>query len=163
MVKYQLIKNKLGTGGKAPYLPKTLLEGSLDIKSAIKALAYGSTATPPDVLAVLENIQRVCIENLSLGRSVNLGFCILKPQVKGIFLSPDEGFSEEKHYIDVTVIPSVAFVKQVSLEAKTQRVATGKILPLLLALENISSGVEEIIAMGDLISIRGENLKFEKS
>ena len=80
MVKYTLFKNKLSTSAIAPYLPKTLLEGTLSFEQFIKALAYGSTATAADVKAVLENIERVCIEHLSQGRSVNLGFCTIRPK-----------------------------------------------------------------------------------
>ena len=163
MVKFQVVKNKLGTEGKAPYLPRTLLEGSLDIRNVIKALAYGSTATPPDVLAVLENLERVCIENLSQGRSVNLGFCILRPKVKGVFQNPEEAFSEDKHSVEVSIVPSQIFVKRVAIEAKTVRVAQGKILPLVISVENISSGAVDTLSSGDLVAIRGENLKFNKA
>ena len=163
MVKFQVVKNKLGTEGKAPYLPRTLLEGSLDIRNVIKALAYGSTATPPDVLAVLENLERVCIENLSQGRSVNLGFCILRPKVKGVFQNPEEAFSEDKHSVEVSIVPSQMFVKRVAIEAKTVRVAQGKILPLVISVENISSGAVDTLNSGDLVAIRGENLKFNKA
>ncbi|MBK7058170.1 MAG: DUF4469 domain-containing protein [Leptospiraceae bacterium] len=163
MVKFQVVKNKLGTEGKAPYLPRTLLEGSLDIRNVIKALAYGSTATPPDVLAVLENLERVCIENLSQGRSVNLGFCILRPKVKGVFQNPEEAFSEDKHSVEVSIVPSQMFVKRVAIEAKTVRVAQGKILPLVISVENISSGAVDTLSSGDLVAIRGENLKFNKA
>ena len=56
MIRYTLLKNKLTTAALAPFLPKTLLEGSITFEQFIKALAYGSTATVADVKAVLENI-----------------------------------------------------------------------------------------------------------
>lgn len=163
MIRYQLIKNKLGTALKAPYLPRTLLAGSLEIRKVIKALAYGSTATPADVLAVLENIERVCIENLSTGRSVNLGFCVMRPQVKGVFQNPEEAFSEDKHSVEVSIIPNPMFVKKVAIEARTIRVALVKTIPLVMSVENISSGAEDTLNTGDLVTVRGENLRFDKA
>jgi hypothetical protein len=163
MIKYTLLKNKLSTAASAPYLPKTLLEGSLLFEQFIKALAYGSTATTADVKAVLENIERVCIENLSQGRSVNLGFCTIRPQVKGSFQNPDDSFTAEKNWVEVSMIPNPAFQKKVTLEAKLQRVAQNKTLPLLVTLENHTTGVAQSMLAGDILTLRGENMKFDKA
>ena len=163
MVKYTLFKNKLSTSAIAPYLPKTLLEGTLSFEQFIKALAYGSTATAADVKAVLENIERVCIEHLSQGRSVNLGFCTIRPQVKGSFQNPEDSFTAEKNWIEVFFLSNPTFEKKVTLEAKLQRVAQNKTLPLPLSLENHTTGLEASMVAGDLLTLHGENLKFDKS
>lgn len=163
MIFFSLLKNKLLTAIQAPYLAKTMLDGALNYENTLKALAYGSTATLADIKAVLENIERVCIENLAQGRSVNLGFCSLRPQVKGVFQSPEDSFSKDKNWIAVTIIPSPLFCKKVTLEAKTLRVAQVKTLPLLTVLENHTSGSNSTLANGELISLRGENLRFDKS
>ncbi|MBK9502115.1 MAG: hypothetical protein IPO06_22610 [Leptospiraceae bacterium] len=162
MIKYTLLKNRLSTAALAPYLPKTLLEGSLLFEQFIKALAYGSTATVADVKAVLENIERVCIENLSQGRSVNLGFCTIRPQVKGSFQNPEDSFTAEKNWIEVSFAPNPTFQKKITLEAKLQRVAQNKTLPLLLSLENHTTGIVESMVAGDLLTLHGENMKFDK-
>ncbi|HNI90763.1 MAG TPA: DNA-binding domain-containing protein, partial [Leptospiraceae bacterium] len=163
MIRYTLLKNKLTTSALAPFLPKTLLEGSLSFEQFIKALAYGSTATTADVKAVLENLERVCIDNLSQGRSVNLGFCTIRPQVKGSFQSPEDSFTAERNWIELSMIPNSNFQKKVTLEAKLQRVAQNKTLPLLLSLENHTTGVETSMLAGDLLTLHGENLKFDKA
>lgn len=163
MIFFGLLKNKLITSVQAPYLAKTMLDGALNYENTLKALAYGSTATLADIKAVLENVERVCIENLAQGRSVNLGFCSLRPQVKGKFQSPEDSFSQDKNWIDVTLIPSPLFCKKVTLEAKTLRVSLTKALPTLTVLENHTSGSSSILANGELITLRGENLRFDKS
>ncbi|HNB99391.1 MAG TPA: DNA-binding domain-containing protein, partial [Leptospiraceae bacterium] len=162
-IKYSLIKNRLSTAGVSPYLPKTLLEGSLVFEQFLKALAYGSTATLADVKAVLENLERVCIENLSQGRSVNLGFCTIRPQVKGSFQNLEDSFSQEKNWIEVSIAPNPNFLKKITQDAKLQRVSLSKTLPLLFSLENHTTGLEASLVAGDLVTIHGENLKFDKS
>ena len=61
------------------------------------------------------------------------------------------------------MIPNSNFQKKVTLEAKLQRVAQNKTLPLLLSLENHTTGVETSILAGDLLTLHGENLKFDKT
>lgn len=163
MIKYTVSKNKLSTSASAPYLPKTLLEGSLSFEQFIKALAYGSTATVADVKAVLENLERVCIENLSQGRSVNLGFGIIKPIVKGSFQNPEDSFTAEKNRIEVRFSPNPTFQKKITLEAKVQRVAQNKTIPQLLSLQNQSSELEIAMISGHLLTLHGENMKFDKT
>ena len=163
MLYLTLIKNRLSTGAIAPYLPKTLLDGSLSYEQFIKALAYGSTATIADVKAVLENVERVCIDTLSQGRSVNLGFCILKPQVKGIFLHPEDNFNSERNWIEVSISPNPSFQRKVTLGVKLQKVSQLKPIPTLVSLENHSTGISELITTGNLLTLHGENLKFDKS
>jgi predicted histone-like DNA-binding protein len=163
MIQYTVLKSRLTSSGLAPYLPKTLQEGSLSFEQFIKALAYGSTATAADVKAVMENLERVCIENLSQGRSVNLGFCTMRPMVKGSFPNPESSFSAEKNWIEVSFAANPTFQKKVTAEAKIQRVARNKTIPLLLSVENHSSTLETSVVAGDLLSLHGENMKFDKT
>ena len=113
MIKYSLVKNRLSTSASVPCVARTVQSGTVSFEQFVQELSYGSTATAADVRAVLENIVRVCSENLSQGRSVNLGFCTLKSMVKGPFASFEDGFSEERNWIKVQTICSPAFEKRV--------------------------------------------------
>ncbi len=163
MVQYTVLKNRLSSSGLAPYLPKTLQEGSVSFEQFIKALAYGSTATAADVKAVMENLERVTIENLAQGRSVNLGFCTMRLMVKGSFPNPEASFSAENNWIEISYASNPTFQKKVTAEAKIQRVSRNKTIPLLLSVENHTSGLETSIGAGDLISLHGQNMKFDKT
>jgi hypothetical protein len=164
MIKYCLSKNKLSTSDIAPYLARTITNGTLTWEQFIQDIAYGSTATLADVKAVLENIERVCIKNLSQGRSVNLGMFIIRPQVKGYFHSIDENFTQEKNWIQLSIIPSSNFQKKVTQNAKTQKISQRKKkLPMIYSFENHSTDNPNSISVSDLVSIRGENLKFDKA
>ncbi|HNI98536.1 MAG TPA: DNA-binding domain-containing protein, partial [Leptospiraceae bacterium] len=68
MIKYSLVKSRLSTAGSSPYMAKTVQSDALSFEDFIKAVSYGSTATAADVRAVMENLERVCTENLAQGR-----------------------------------------------------------------------------------------------
>lgn len=161
MIKYSLVKSTLATSAETPYMARTVQSGTLSFEEFIKALSYGSTATAADVRAVLENLERVCTENLAQGRGINMGFCILKPSIKGHFSGPDDAFSEEKNWIKIRSQFSSAFQKKVTQEAKTSRIAGVKTLPIVAGLLNHTGTAENKIKAADLVTVRGENLKFD--
>ena len=162
MIKYNLIKSKLLTADKSPFVPKTIQEGNVSLEQAMKEIAYGSSITVADVKAVFENIERICIDNLSQGRSINLGFCSLRPQVKGNFKEEKEVFSKKKHWIEISLAPNIALGKKVTKDAKVVRVNRDKPQPIMLSIEN-HSNEKNTIEIGDLISLTGERLAFEKT
>jgi hypothetical protein len=43
MIKYNLIKSKLLTADKSPFVPKTIQEGNVSLEQAMKEIAYGSS------------------------------------------------------------------------------------------------------------------------
>ncbi|HNF28188.1 MAG TPA: DNA-binding domain-containing protein [Leptospiraceae bacterium] len=163
MIKYSLVKSRLSTAGSSPYMAKTVQSDALSFEDFIKAVSYGSTATAADVRAVMENLERVCTENLAQGRSINLGFCILKSMVKGSFNGPEDGFSEEKNWIKVKSLFSPSFEKKVSLEAKISRISGVKSVPVPAGLTNHSGTAENKMRAADLATLRGENLKFDST
>jgi hypothetical protein len=159
-IKYFLIQNKLNTSSGIAYLPRTVLNGSLSGKSLVETICWGSTITPSDCMAVMENLERVVAEQLSQGRSVNLGFVILKPTVKGSFQSPEETFSLDKHQIAVTVTGSMELQRKVSRTVQPIRIASSKSAPLLTSWANISDRGNSNVRIGSLIEIRGQRLNF---
>ncbi|HMV80912.1 MAG TPA: DNA-binding domain-containing protein [Leptospiraceae bacterium] len=163
MIKYSLVKNRLSTSASVPCVARTVQSGTVSFEQFVQELSYGSTATVADVRAVMENIVRVCTENLAQGRSVNLGFCTLKSTVKGPFASLDDGFSEEKNWIKIQTTCSPAFEKRVALSAKLSRVPALKSAPVLSSFENHSSSSTSKFSTNDLMTVRGEQLKFDKN
>lgn len=159
MIRFHLVKSPLVSGDKSPYFPKTIQEGNTSLESAIKDIAYGSTVTEADVIAVLKNIERVCTEHLSDGRSINLGFCTLRPQVKGNFKKPDESYSSKKHWIEISVSPNLSMEKRVSKLAKVTRITRSNPQPILKSIKNCSREEQKFLA-GDLIVLKGSNLRF---
>ncbi|WCL51255.1 DNA-binding domain-containing protein [Leptospira sp. GIMC2001] len=163
LLKYYLFKNKLSTAVASPYLPKTVFSGSLSGSSLIQAVCKGSTITSSDCLAVLENLNIVIAENLSQGRTVNLGFVNFKPTVKGSFSSPAEPFSSEKHQIKVSVSAAGDLVRRVNLNASTARITAVKAEPIITSWANLSlEGIESFL-VGHLVEFRGAKLKFTKT
>lgn len=162
LLRYYLFKNKLSTAEEIPYLPRTVLNGSLSGSSLIEAICKGTTVTSSDCLAVLESLGIVIQENLSQGRSVNLGFLSLKPSVTGTFVSPLEPFQRDKHRIQVRISASSGLVKMVNLKASPARIQATKSEPILTSWENYSSGIPNEISVGDLVEFRGAKLKFDK-
>ncbi|HNF27564.1 MAG TPA: DNA-binding domain-containing protein [Leptospiraceae bacterium] len=163
MIKYSLVKSRLSTSERAPYVARTVQSDAVSFEDFIRALSFGSTATAADVRAVMENLERVCTENLAQGRSINLGFCILKSAIKGHFTGPEDSFSEEKNWIKIRSKFSPSFEKKVSLAAKMGRIAGVKTVPVVTSLVNHTATVENKIRAADLMTLRGENLKFDST
>jgi len=161
-LKYFLVQNKLSTASGVKYIPRTLLNGSLAGKSLVEQICWGSTITPSDCLAVMENLDRVVAEQLAQGRSVNLGFVILKPTVKGGFEDPEESFSPEKHQIAVSVTGSQDLQKRVSRAVQPIRIATSKSEPSLSSWANISNRGSQTARIGSLMEVLGKRLTFSE-
>lgn len=159
VIRFHLVKSNLVSGDKSPYFPKTIQEGNTSLESVIKDIAYGSTVTEPDVIAVLKNIERVCTEHLTNGRSVNLGFCTLRPQVKGNFKKPEESYSNKKHWIEISVAPNLSMEKRVSKFAKVTRINRSNPQPSLKLIKNCSRENGKYLA-GDLLILKGSKLRF---
>jgi hypothetical protein len=162
-IKYSLVPNRLNTSVEIPYLPRTVLNGSLSGPSLINAICWGSTVTPADCKAVLENLNRVVTENLSQGRSVNLEFVNLRPSVKGFFDSPDETFQKEKHKISISVSATGEIIRKVNLEATPTRVVANRSEPNLTSWVNLSIEGSVNPSVGQLIEVRGSRLRFDKN
>lgn len=163
IIKYTIRENKLNAREDSHYIPKTLINGSLSDEKLIQNLCWGSTITPSDCKAVLENLERVIAENLSAGNSVNLGFISMKPSIRGTFAKAEEPFSKSKHRIKINFSASEKLVKKVTEAANPVRVLAPPPSPILLSFHNSSLESTREIGTSDMICIKGSNLKFDKA
>lgn len=161
MIQYYVRKNNLNTSDEVPYLPKTVVNESVDLEQMIKEISRGTTVMPADTKAVLENLSDVTLNNIQRGRAVNLGFAIIKPVIKGAFDAPDEQFTSGKHKIDVSVSASQSFKKKAALGTSVLRIDKTASIPLLFGISNFSSPHSETFKSGDLVKITGNNLFFD--
>ncbi|MCB1144130.1 MAG: DUF4469 domain-containing protein, partial [Leptospiraceae bacterium] len=113
-------------------------------------------------IAVLDNLSSILQTQLANGYSIDLGFCLLRPELKGNFSSYEEKFSRKKHRIDVSFFPGKKIIK--SLKMATARKTTNlSPTPIISHLRPVLDRGKNVFHRGDMISIVGKDLKFTET
>jgi hypothetical protein len=73
---------------------------------ADRMIDQGSTVNKPDILAVLDDMEKACESILLEGNRVILGGLVqMFPRVRGVFTSKSDEFDPSRHQIDVGANP----------------------------------------------------------
>lgn len=159
---YFITKNKLVSSEKSLFIPRTVSNETISNEQFIEDVAFGTTLTIPDVMAVLKALERVLVEHLSAGRNVNLDTMTLRVQVKGDFSSSSDSYTSGRNWIDIKINPSELLRKQVEENAKVQKLDISKSMPILDSIQNQSDEGKDTFQKNDLVKLEGSNLKFNK-
>ena len=82
-IKYSLYENPFHPD---KLLPKINNISKIKFAELVEKICYGSTLTRPDVIAVLDSLERVIQEEMSLGSSIELGnIGWMYPTITGTF------------------------------------------------------------------------------
>lgn len=100
---YSIFKNNLNNSGNSPYISRSRKFKKVTLSEVEKQMAFGSTITLPDIKAVIESMQRVLMENLLSGNSVDLGFAVFSTHVKGGFESEKDTFRAGRNTVGMRV------------------------------------------------------------
>jgi predicted RNA-binding protein len=160
---YTIVKNQLSTIGNLVYVAKTIWGESISLDRLKKELSYGSTLTKADVEAFMENLDRVLVKFLQEGYSVDLGFCILKPQIKGVFKNQEDSFDSSRNWVTVNMTPKRSFVDRVTISPKTKKVNLTRTAPILREIQNLHRESSFEFKLSDFFLLKGENLKFDST
>lgn len=163
MIKFSLNRNKLNTADKSPFVPRTVPVNCITLESLINSIVFNSTITPQDAKAMIEALFNEMLEQILNGMSVNMGFAIVKAVVKGSFANPDEQFNPVKHSIQATITPTANLNKRLSEKAQAIQIISRKEIPSPLKLFNHSSEDQKFYKSGDLVSLTGQSMKYEKN
>lgn len=135
----------------------------IQLDKIISAIVFNSTITPQDAKAIIEGLMNEISELISIGHSVNIGFAIIKAVVKGGFLNPDESFDNSKHSVQIIITPTASFSKKASNACQPIRISSRKESPIVFKMMNHSSENSSIYKAGDLATLQGESISFDKS
>jgi len=158
-IRYYIKKQKML--GNEILIPRVALKGSYD-KSM---LDMGSTITKADILAVLNNFEKA-VRNICLeGNKVTIGeFMQFTPSMSGKFESELDGFDPSKHELYVTAQISSVFNNEFELSSTCEKVSSVEKKPNLIQVADVGTGeLNKVVTKGDIISIGGENLKFDET
>jgi hypothetical protein len=162
-INYALFENSL-TGEPNDYTAQVQTTASLNLDDLIqRVIQQGSTSTEADIVAVLEDIIKVCKAALLDGNRVNFGGLVeLFPRVRGIFHGITDDFDPARHKVDVGANPGSRVRNHVRARATVQKVET--ILPAPTPLEYLDLGsgdVNHTLTPGTIGTINGSRLKFD--
>ena len=162
MIPYDVGKSHLQTIEGDLYVPRTFANGSIDIHSVIRKLSKDQVGEGK-TKDVLTKLYELLIEELSEGRTIHLDWCYLRPQIKGSFSSPLEPFTPGKHSIEVSITPSMEFLRELAIRAMPRKIDNPKSAPIPKEFNNDVSGTRDRVSSGDMCSIKGSYLKFDKT
>jgi hypothetical protein len=160
---FDIYKSHLPSGSDEIYMPRTFPDGSHDLDSITNFLSMNSAIQQADVEAVLNNLKNFLIRELSDGRSIHLGWCYLRTQVKGKFDGITEPFTHGKHSIEVSITPSAEFQKSVSQKAMPRKIDNPKTTPIPKMFKNVSLDSKESFQTDNMILMHGSYLNFDKT
>ncbi|OHD12120.1 MAG: hypothetical protein A2Y41_00035 [Spirochaetes bacterium GWB1_36_13] len=163
-IRYYIKKQKML--GNEILIPRVALKGSYDKNMLInRMLDMGSTITKADILAVLNNFEKA-VRNICLeGNKVTIGeFMQFTPSMSGKFESELDGFDPSKHELYVTAQISSVFNNEFELSSTCEKVSSVEKKPNLIQVADVGTGeLNKVVTKGDIISIGGENLKFDET
>lgn len=144
------------------FVPRTITMDTVSFEKVLDKMSYGSTATKADIRAVLENAERVCLELLSEGRNVDMGFFQASPIVKGSFKNEEDSFQEANNQVTVHLKAKKWFLKQVQTNIEITQIPGDEILPKINSFLNSTTGEQkDTVSSGNLCLFIGTNLKIK--
>ncbi|MGQ1892050.1 DNA-binding domain-containing protein [Thermophagus sp. OGC60D27] len=162
-VKYGLVENLL-TDDPNDYRAVTT-DNETDTEEDIvdDMVERGSTVTRPDILSVLEEYKASIRRRIAMGRNVNTPLFEAYHTISGVFNGLDDTFNRSRHKVKLSMNPGKV-LKDAMSSVEVQRVDIDPATPDIQRVEDLRThSINEEFSSGDIISIRGSNLKFDES
>ncbi|MDH4262851.1 MAG: DUF4469 domain-containing protein [Spirochaetia bacterium] len=162
---YTLIKNQLYSKESDPrFIARSRVTKRLVKDQMIQKIAYGCTLTDADVNAVLTSLEKVLVEYIALGCSIDLGFLSLGYSVKGGFDSEEDSFRKDRNWINVNASVANSFSKAVNDVAKPEKVSSLGKSPRPITFTKVSGDVSsQEYKSGNLARLSGSKLQFDQA
>ena len=162
---YTLVKNQLfSKDGDPHFIARSRVTKRLDKGQVIQKIAYGCTLTDADVNAVLTSLEKVLVEYIALGCSIDLGFLSLGYSIKGGFDNEEDSFRKDRNWINVNAIVANTFSKAVNAAAKPEKASSEGKSPRPITLTKVSGDIASLdYKTGNLVRLTGSKLHFDQT
>lgn len=157
-IEFYLLPYQLN-GEESSFKGQVLAKQNLDAKGLIDAmLNKGSTATLPDITAVLSLYEEVLLTELLQGKTIHTKLFRMRLKVEGKFKSSTDTFDPKRHKVKVVMTPSM-FLQDAVKPLRAKRKSIKRNLPHFGTLENRNEpNLFFQCYGGDVLEIRGSNL-----
>lgn len=157
-IEFYLLPYQLN-GEESSFKGQVLTKQTLDAKGLIDAmLDKGSTATLPDITAVLSLYEEVLLTELLKGKTIHTKLFRMRLKVEGKFKSSTDTFDPKRHKVKVVITPSL-FLQDAVKPLRAKRKLVERNLPHFGTLENRNEpNLFYQCYSGDVLEIRGSNL-----
>lgn len=163
-INYELRKKHLGDkdGFVGHFKAKTVydLEAVID-----RMVSMGTSLTRTDLHAVLMLLESTIEVIILEGGKISLDdFISIYPSISGTFDGPDDSFDKSKHTIKVNAGVLSKFANKIRLKASMEKIKSTQRKPDIYEIYDFGSDSKnEHLSINDMVRIKGDNLKFDKS
>jgi DNA-binding domain/Domain of unknown function (DUF4469) with IG-like fold len=160
MLKYALFKSSLPSS-KDKFHAITQLEVTATLDDLIDDMtSRGSTVTRAEVLSIWEEFTESIKMHLRRGENISTPLFYISQDIQGEFASEDDGFDPSRHSVVFNISDTDA-LKKIADEAKVQKVAAVKPMPIFKSYVDHASGNSTSITSGNAATISGQRLKVD--
>lgn len=123
----------------------------------------GSTVTRADIVSVLEEYRASIRRRVAMGRNISTPLFEAYHTISGVFNGPNDNFDRSRHQVKLSMNPGKV-LKEVMSSVEVQRVDIDPATPVIQRVEDLRThSINDEFSSGDIIAIRGANLKFDES
>ncbi len=160
-IKYYLQPNPI-TPGPNDQSARIFINSVYTTDDIIKRmLLRGTSATEPDIHAVLRLFFNVVTDEVAEGNNVNLPIANFKPGISGLFQSKTDVFDYSRHTIKASVSNGLMLTQKMQA-ATLEKITQPSPLPVILEFMDANSGIANSkVTPGFIGTIVGEALKFD--
>ncbi|MDH4262787.1 MAG: DUF4469 domain-containing protein [Spirochaetia bacterium] len=162
---YTLVKNQLyKKEGDPLYIARARVNGRVTKQQVITRLAHASSLTEGDINSVLSGLEKILIDYVVLGHSIDLGFLSIGYSIKGGFDSEDDSFRKDRNWVSINSSITSSFGVAVNQEVKPTKVIADSKSPMPIKLIKLSGDLKlPELQSGNLVQITGAKLAFNKT
>ena len=160
-IRYKLQKQRFKN--EELFIGRVELNGSYNRDMFIAEMLKKTSFIPrSDFIAMLccfeQAVREICLKGFKITLD---GFCQFTPAISGKYKSEDDRFNRLMHDIYVTAQVSTAFNNSFKTDASLEKVQATVRIPKLLSVHDLASKeINKRITLKNVITITGENLKF---
>jgi hypothetical protein len=161
-VKYFIFSTNLA--GKKTNVGKIMDLTNYSTKELVERMAQGKTGLgKADIEAFLKILEETTYNICKEGGSINIdGFLSFAPSISGTFDSETSGFDKTRNSVYINSRVSSILNDQFQMDVEVEKVPATERRPVLSEVVDLESGeVNKIITKNNIVTIRGENLKFD--
>ena len=158
-LRFHLIENQL-TADPNDYMAVTTDAQVVGEEQIIEnMISRGSTVTKAEAYSVIEEYSQALFDLLKNGHAIRTELFAIYPSVSGVFNSPSEGFSKNKHAIKLNIRPGKRLTDVIPAIV-VERVDGVAVKPVLVSVTDLKTGTtNDTLTHGQIVSIRGSLLK----
>lgn len=163
-IQYSLRKNPFREDGK--YIASTVTRASLSLEGIVRQMSIkGTTLTEVDIKAVIVLFRNEIIEALSSGTGVNIdNFFFIKASISGIYENLNDSFDPARHSLNINMIPSGKFMRDVKGLTKVEKVDRVFKGPEIYNVYDGQSKTTNLdVTVNSLVKIEGKNMAFDST